>query len=66
MSQELNEQPQADERSPLDFVHYALCFAGFIVGVSGLVLSSIAFSLGGLALMFIAIAYFAATAACED
>lgn len=62
----MNQDPQADERNPLDFVHYAICFAGFIAGVSGIVVSSITFSVAGLALMLIGFAYFAASAACED
>jgi hypothetical protein len=62
----MNEEPQTDERSPLDFIHYGICFAGFIAAVGGIVVSSIAISVGGLALMFIAFAYFAASAVCED
>jgi hypothetical protein len=62
----MNQDPQADERNPLDFVHYAICFAGFITAVGGIVISSITFSVAGLALMLIGFAYFAATGLCED
>ena len=55
----MHEELQANERSPLDFIHYGISFAGFIASISGVVVSSVTLAVAGLALMFIGVAYFA-------
>jgi hypothetical protein len=44
------------ERGPVDFFLFGLAFVGFLLGVSGVILSSLAAAIFGLVLMLISIA----------
>jgi len=46
---------ESTDRGPVDYFLFALAFIGFILGVSGVVLSSLAAAIFGLFLMLVSI-----------
>ncbi len=60
------KESEADDRDPLDLIHFGISFAGFIVAVGGVVISSLAVAVGGLALLLIGLAYFSMADASGD
>lgn len=66
MSCEAGKAFMADEyfnkstRGPLDNIHFALAFVGFLVGVGGVIIASVFVAICGLMVLLWGLAYFAA------
>lgn len=58
--------PDSTDRGPVDFFLFALAFIGFLVGLSGVVLASLAPAIAGLLLMLISIGALGARSGPND
>lgn len=52
----MNTYPDSTDRGPVDFVLFGLAFVGFLVGLGGAILTSLASAIFGLFLMLVSIA----------
>jgi hypothetical protein len=49
----------SDDRSPLDLAQFGFCFFGLIIGIGGVVISSLPIAVFGGLLLCLGVAYFA-------
>jgi sulfite exporter TauE/SafE len=54
----MNENTEELKRTPCDYIHFGIIFAGFGLATVGVVINSIAGSLAGLFLLAVGLLYF--------
>ena len=57
----MEENSSVTERSPVDVFHFALCAAGFFIGVGGVILGSVCVALAGVFFLIWGLLYFVVT-----